>query len=231
MVEVAVHLEPIQREGIARGEMWERFRKVFPNPSVGLEVDSRRCGQAELDPLERRMVDLAEEGLTMESMTLELHATDFLVASRLLRLKDEGILRPTDAPSSGLNSPTHPESGDHLLAARSALSEGRLGEAMQFIRDGAQLDPGNQSYAALQHEIETQAALESGDVPLRGVVPRPHRMPESSKLMELNARERYIFGRVDGERTVQDILNISPMHDLEAMTILRKLENVGFIAL
>lgn len=229
-IEVAVPLIDIHREGIARAEMWERFKEAFPDPTQPLEVEWARIPPGlDHDSIEGRIVELATQGLDMESIGLELHATDYQVASRLLELRRLGAIRGARRPSRRADTPL-PESGDHLTEARAALQAGRLGDALQHVRDGARLDPGNRAYAALHRDIEAHATVESGDISLRSTIPVRGREPTTNEANRLSARERYILGRVDGERSVQAIIQISPMHDVEALDILRRLATDGFIA-
>lgn len=231
LVDVAVPLLDIHREGLARSEMWERFRRQFPDPGQPLEVVEERLPPS-LDPdsLEGRIVQLARAGRDMENITLELHATDYQVASRLLDLDRQGAVRPSRGPASG-SSALLPESGDHLSEAQAALAEGRLGEAMQHIRDGARLDPGNRAYAALHRDVQARADLESDDLSLRSTIPSRAREPTRDELRQLTAREQYVLGRVDGRRSIQAIIQMSPMHELEALDILRRLEKQGILLL
>lgn len=54
----------------------------------------------------------------------------------------------------------------------------------------------------------------------RAAVPQVVREPSYDERRALSAKQRYVLGRVDGKRTVQAIIEVSPMHDLEALQIL-----------
>jgi hypothetical protein len=232
LVDVSVPLLDIHREGVARAEMWAQFRKRFPDPGQPLSVDESRVpsGLAP-DGIEARILELARLGFDMESMGLELHATDYQVASRLLELHRAGAVRPEHQDRVTAVSRGTPESGDHLSDARLALEAGRFGEALRFIHDGARLDPANRAYADLRRDVEARAQDAPDLEQLRSATPERLRAPTSSESRGLTARERYILGRIDGRSTVQAIIQVSPMHDLEAMEILRRLEHDGFIRL
>lgn len=228
LVDVSVPLLHLHREGVARSEMWVHFRKLFPDPSQPLEVEDARVPEsATSDTLEGRIVDLARNGLDMESITLELHATDYQVASRLLDLHRMGAVYPSSEPRDQVQVP---QSNDHLSDARAAMDDGRLGEAMRFIQDGARLDPANRAYADLRRDVEARARGDDDDR-TRSVVPIRLRETTDAELRSMSARQRYVLGRVDGRRTVQAIIHVSPMHDLEALDILRNLEQAGVVRL
>lgn len=227
-VEVGVPLRDIHREGLARTAMWERFHAVFPDPSQTLAVDwSAVPSTLAHGSMERRIAELASCGSDLEAMGLELHATDYQIASRMLELNRMGALRPAPVSQPDLAPPV----SDHLHEAREALRAGRLGEALQHVRDGARLDPGNRAYVALHRDIESQADVQSGDISLRGTVPRAEREPTEDEAMGFTSRERYILGRVDGRRSIQAIIQFSPMHEVEALDIIRDLAARGILTL
>ncbi len=229
LVDVAVPLIDLHREGIARAEMWSRFRRLFPDPSRPIAVvEDRVPPSATGDSLEARILELARQGLDMEAISLELHATDYLVASCLLELNRFGAVGP--APHTA-PPPRQPSTSDPLNDAREAIDAGRLGEAMRHLRDGARLDPGNRAYADLRRDIEAQARELPMTAMLRDAVPHRARPPAEDELRGLSARERYVLGRVDGRRSVHAIIQVSPMHDLEALDIVRRLERDGLIRL
>lgn len=228
LVDVSVPLLHIHREGIARAEMWAQYRECFPDHDHALVVDDAQIpAMAQPDTLEGRIIDLVRAGLDLEAITLELHATDYQVASRLLELHRMGTLVTAKTPRRR----TAPSTSDFLGEARSALAEGRLGEAIQHIRDGARDDPSNRAFSELHRDVEAKAQTsheygdEGGDA-----VPRPLDEPNAEALQALSARERYILGRIDGRRSVRSIIQVSPMHDVEALDILDRLEARGFIA-
>lgn len=230
LVDVSVPMLHLHREGVARSDMWDHFRRLFPDPSQALEVDEARIPtSATSDTLEGRIVDLARNGLDMESITLELHATDYQVASRLLELHRAGAVRPSQGPSPE-DELRLPQSSDHLSDAKEAMADGRYGEAMRFLQDGARLDPANRAYADLRRDVEAQAT-DVSEERLREVIPTVLRDPRDEELQLMTARERYVLGRVDGRRTVRAIIQVSPMHDLEALDILRRLERTGVVQL
>lgn len=232
LVDVAVPLLHIHREGVARAEMWAQFRRCFPDPSQSLMVDEGKVPpSATPDTLDGRIIDLVRHGLDMEAISLELHATDYQVASRILDLHRAGIVRPQEEEDPALREFNGPESGDHLGEARVALAEGRLGEAIRFIQEGARLDPTNRAYADLRRDIEARAEMGMDDDRVREAIPVRVREPSTRETRLMTARERYVLGRVDGRRTVQSIIQVSPMHDLEALEIIRRLEREGIIRL
>lgn len=232
-VEAAVPLVDIHREGLARAETWARFEELFSNTGNLLDVDEQYVPPfATPHSLEGRILALARLGMSIEAITLELHAADYLIAVRLLELYDAGAVRPRE-PSTGIVLPSWanlPAGTNHLEMAKKALSDQQYGAAIHHLQEGARQDPGAPGLE------EVKAALNQADQAWEGH-PSPEAVPTltaqvaPSVLKTLSAKQRYLLGRIDGKRTVQALIQVSPMHDLEAREILLQFERDGIVRL
>ena len=209
-IEVAVPLLDLHREGIARADMWAQFRRLFPDSSQPLKVDETRVPSASTsETLEERIIDLARNGLDMESITLELHATDFQIASRLIDLHRIGAVRPNATTPAIKQTPRDSAQAPEVESAEPSTPE--LSVTQTYHR------------ASEPDEIEANK--------LRTQIPVILRIASQDELRSMTARERYILGRIDGRRSVQSIIQLSPLHDLEALNVFRHLRRTGYIQL
>ena len=216
-IDIAIPLVDIHREGVARAQVWEQFNLIFPNPTHVLDVnDGLIPSGTGAETLDGRLIALARHGLNIEAMAMEVQATHYQIASRLFELYRLGVVRPRDAKSP----PRQPQS------------------------TGAPLTPSN-GHAPVLTFPHTPEGGHSVDGPLlsqlRAEAPNTMRGPHSEAVPVLNlapqeidpttmtAKHRYILARVDGRRSVQAIIQVSPMHDVEAREILRQLEQAGII--
>ena len=185
-IEVAVPLIDLHAEGMMRDEVWRRFERVFPTSSHIANVDETKVPRGSTpDNLDGRILELCRAGLSVEEMTLELHATDYQIAAALLSLFDLQLISPAE-PTTALPIP--------------------------------------------QAFLEERIAMDANQ-PSRDAVPHVTRLPSYDERRALTAKQRYILARVDGKRTVQAIIQVSPMHDLEALEILRDFEDEQIIRL
>ncbi|MBX2810803.1 MAG: DUF4388 domain-containing protein [Myxococcales bacterium] len=218
-VSVAIPLIDLHREGVARKDMWETFSRLFPHPDQPLKVcenDSLRISG--LEQLEKKLIDLAKSGLGMKSITQELHATDYHIASRLIDLHQRGFMH----------------SADHSAT----LSELEMSpESLQTITDSSLVlkyppcEFGSYSCVEFQQQRDPSTLTAEEEDCLRSKVPIKLREATPDELSALSARERYILGRIDAKRSVNSILQLIPMHDLEVLDILRRLEKDKLIQL
>ncbi len=183
-IEVAVPLRDLHAEGVMREEVWRRFELAFPTPSHLAIVDDAKVPRtATPDDLDGRIIELCRAGLSVAEMTLELHATDYQIASALLSLYELGLITPSE-PTTDLPVPSE------FHAEAKVIRETR-----------------------------------------REAIPEVVRVPSYDERRALSAKQRYILARIDGKRTVQAIIEVSPMHDLEALEIIEAFEREQLIRL
>lgn len=233
-VEVGVSLADVHREGVHRAGMWEEFNRVF-NLSMYLTVwDKRIPPAASLDTLDGRILALARHGMSIEAITLELHATDYQVAARLYELYRAGAIEPRE-PSETLNvADVGVGAGpvNHAELARKALADADYSGAFRHARASMKADPGNTELSHLTDQIERKFREEiQAEIVSKDSVPVLLKEVDDRQSHKLNAKQRYILARIDGKRSVQAIIQVSPMRDIEALEILRGFLREGLVQL
>lgn len=232
-IDVAVPLVGIHREGIRRASMWDQFAKIFPSQGLVLFVHEARVPpEASTDTLDGRILALARHGLSIEAISLELHATDYQVAARLFELYRAGVIEPRES-SEGATVPdllAKSNSQTHAELAKRALADRDYSSAFRHVEAHAAVDPGNKELTALSLQIEGmyRADLQSGSIS-RDAVPVLARQLDEGQAKRLSAKQRYILARIDGKRSVQAIIQVSPMRDMEALDIIMQLRREGVI--
>lgn len=234
-VEVDVPLVDIHSEGVQRAVTWDRFNSVFVSQGMLLNVNDQRVPPATtLDTLDGRIIALARHGLSIEAISLELHATDYQVAARLFELYRAGVIDPRE-PTESIRTP-EPETitGDvtHAELARRALAEHDYSSAFRHVQASAKLDHRNEDLSELTTQIEGKYREEiQAEIVSRDAIPVLVRPPDEKAKKRLTPKQRYILARIDGKRSVHAIIQVSPMRDIEALEILRHLLRDGVIRL
>jgi len=230
-VPISVPLLDIHREGLARGDTWEKYNRLFPNPQHVLYLDESRAAKyLDQDELDERIIALARTTITIEALALELHATDYQVATRLLELHAGGLIFAREPsftlPGAAVNPP---QGRTYADLARKAIDSDAIAEALQHLEHGARQDPDDPAIGALKKEAEAKARVKVDRQLARHMVPAlvVELSPQEKK--RLTAKERYVLARIDGYRTVDAIIQLSPMHDIEALEILNKFQTQGLI--
>jgi hypothetical protein len=223
------------------------MRQVFPRGSDHLAVDRSKLPDGHPNTLDRRIVDLAEQGETIDAIALHLHATPFAFYQRLFALSHLGVVSPVEAveedePLDVEVEVVDPETIPEVLGevadpeamaeqVRAFLKTGHFFEAEELARTAAGQDPSSTTLQALLREAETGllAELRAGllETPL---APKLVKDPKALGT-RLSAAERYLLKRFDGTKTLRQVIRVSPIRELDALKLVRRFIDAGVVVL
>ncbi|MBK8011239.1 MAG: DUF4388 domain-containing protein [Deltaproteobacteria bacterium] len=228
-VDVRIPLHEIHTEASLRTDFWASLSRIFPSGSTVLGVNENNIPPLAAETLDGKIIAAARHGCTVDDLLLGLNATDYLIMSRLFGLQQAGTIEA--------RTPSNP-SGRSLPPVDLMRGLGDLSD--RTLRD-ADFHGANQlAYAIAQRGYQT-AAPKVPAYANRNTEPEPMSRELVPKLTNgstgepaaaqsnMTPKERYILARIDGERTVQGIIQISPMQDIEAMRIIKSLEAQGLV--
>ncbi len=236
-LEVGVPLLEIYREADVRETAWKAIRAVFPSGQARLILHRENLAQPpEPGSLDERLTRMIEEGATIDDLILGLHSTDFFVYQRLYALHrlEAVTLAPVEAATSRTDVPTvlgSEEGAEEIFrAAQAFLEAGNVTDAAALARRAYELSPTattanflRQAEATLTEQL--RAELSGSRVPCLRVD------AEVLRRLPLSAPERYLLSRVDGQRTVEAIIQVSPIHELDALRCFRGFLDQGLVEL
>ncbi|MBI5497477.1 MAG: DUF4388 domain-containing protein [Deltaproteobacteria bacterium] len=235
----STHLAEIHGEGTSRRAMWEEIRKLLPGPQYQLEVLAQPPGT--LNPFDRRLLEFAMMGRSIGELALEVRALDFHVFARLYDLAKRGLVRarepsrtprsapPPLPPDAAPGTPVVPAAREELLAElRIRLEARELEQAYIVAQRILERDPNN---------VEALAALQSAQArpTARGAALSAQSIPQLAVARDqldeylLTSKERYVLSRVDGKRTLQQIMQVSPIQEVELLRIVEAFVQRGFV--
>jgi hypothetical protein len=236
-LEVGVSLLEIYREADVRETAWKAIRAVFPSGQARLILHRANLAQPpEAGSLDDRLTRMIEEGATIDDLVLGLHSTDFFLYQRLYALHrlDAVSVASTEAPTVPTQMPSvlgSEEGAEEILrAAQAFFDAGNVSDAAALARRAYELAPAA-STANLLRQAETaltavlRAELSGSRVPALRVD------SEVLRRLPLSAPERYLLSRVDGQRTVEAIIQVSPIHELDALRCFRGFLDQGLVEL
>ncbi len=237
-LDVSVSLLDVHREADLRQTAWRAIREVFPTGRVRLRLDREQlAGPPEPGSLDDRLYALIEEGATIDDMVLALHSTDFFLYQRLFALHRLGAVSvvPTESPTvptevpEVLGSEQGPE--EILRAAEAFFAAGNVVDAASLARRAYEVSPSTQTANFLRQAEAGLAEQLKAELAHAGKVPHLRVTPALVKEMPLTAPERYLLSRIDGRRTVQAIVQVSPIHELDALRCFKGFVDQGLIEL
>ncbi len=254
-LDVRVDLQDIHREGEFRETAWQAMRAVFPSGGVWLSVDEGKLPEPrQPGGIDERLVGLIQEGLTIDELARELHATDFFLYQRLyalyrhdaVKVREEPPPRrarvslaarvdallggePEPAPGGVIGSES--PAAEVIQAARMFLDNGSFRDGEALARRAHEMAPSQETAellksaeAALLHSLR-RTFLDPPQVPSLLVA------PAQLKTMQLSAPERYLLSRIDGRRDVAAIVQVLPIQELEALKFLQGFVDQGLVKL
>ena len=237
-LDVAVSLLDVHREADLRQTAWRAIREIFPTGRVRLRLDrDQLAGSPEPGSLDDRLYALIDEGATIDELVLALHSTDFFLYQRLFALHRLGAVTvlPSESPTVETEVPdvlgTEQGPDEILRAAEAFYAQGGIADAAALARRAYEMSPSattanflRQAEAALADQLKTE--LVHG-----GKVPHLKVSPAVVREMPLTAPERYLLSRIDGQRTVEAIVQVSPIHELDALRCFKGFVEQGLIDL
>jgi hypothetical protein len=217
------------KEGARRADALARIRQVVPGRSARFEMISSRFPRSMgRDRVDLDLLDLAREGLSAGEACERLHASDFVVLTRLEAMIHAGVLRVAHVGKT--RSPVDPDATLHAggeLAAR-----GRLSDAREVLRAGCASNPEYRLLSEALQDVEgrlwTSVRSALGDL---------KSAPELTVSMEriggpgLTPKEAFVASRLNGRWSAESIARVCPFDELDVHVILENLFRRGFIAM
>jgi hypothetical protein len=235
---VRISLDPqsLIFEGVLRKDEWVRMRKVFPNnlmvlgrsPDADLDLN-------ETDPQTRLIYQNIDGKKTIDEIATAVHGVEYTVCRVLFALYEAGYLQIGKVAEAPLEQ--HIVGGVHsmkqlLEEARQKLIKGRPEEALDLLRE---IEPGSGEFRAEVLPLLEKAEKETiRDLYSRlGADKVPHIMIQFEELgnVQLTPQEGFILSRLDGIWDVRSIVSITPMKEVDALRMLKRLIDRGIVEL
>jgi hypothetical protein len=225
----------LHKEADFRVQAWGHFRRAFPRGSCTLTLRRENLEEAPRPCIkDEKVFHFIETGMTLEEMGLRLHATDFFLYNRLYALYRLGALIVHDKAEEfdidvdlGLgDSPTVAQLLEH---ARAFHQQGNFRDAWSLARRANQLTPSLDAALLLrQVEVAWLPQLKA-DLVAPGKALALTLSPHELAKLPLSAPERYLMSRIDGRRTVETIVRVAPLKELEALAFLDRFRTQGWV--
>ncbi len=232
-VAIEMDVTSILMEGTRRSDEWARIRNIFPSSEAVLRILPEVLTRSILsDPLYNRMVQLLESPKRISDLCLMFHASDFAVSKTLYDMYRMGIVEVLDVPPPPRPSEVLLEEQGRSLA-NNGLKQFNAGEFEQAIETFKQVLLLQPRHALANSMIskaykEIKASLVTDEFSIEHL---PYLRRSLGDLNELSftPQENYILNRINGMTSVQSIIRISPIQEIQALMIFKKLAKEGLI--
>ena len=234
---VRISLDPqgLIFEGVLRKDEWLRIRHVFPNNNILLErIPNNEPDLSSSTPLVKTIFELVDGKRTIEDIILAAHSVDYPVCNALFRFYEDGYLRITRF----LEAPTERRiaEGEHavelLSMAGHKYDEGKLEDSIDLLRE---IKPSEEVYQKViplleKTEREFVKQLNKGILPPEKILKLLVPLSQLSS-MRLTPEEGFVLSRIDGNWDIRSILSVTPMKEVDALRLMKRLVDRGIIGI
>ena len=233
-VPIEMDLTTLMLEGSRRADEWSRIRRVFPSSDTAVCVNPENLTRDLLgEPAYNRMIQLLEVPRRISDVCLMFHASDYAVSKVLFNLYEVGVLEVVEAPApQGSTDESTPDEHVDDLVARGAsqFERGRLEEAIETFQQALILSPGNPAAEAMVEKVgrALRERLLQGDFDT-GQVPILLQPLDDLNELAFTPQENYVLSQVNGRSTVQAILQLSPIQEIQGLLAFKKLNEQGLL--
>ncbi len=234
LVSIELDVTSLVMEGIRRKDEWGRIRKAIPSERAVLGRTGKllRDSGAEPDSALLRVYEALDGTRTVEEAALELHSTEFSVASVAFRLLGLGLLEAR-AEKPRRDEAAYGAVQEKLVnEAEALLKAGRSEEAVKLLGYAARKEPGDAKVRELlgRAEASFNERLAAESIPQEAIlelnVPLDKLVPYS-----LTPQEGFIATRVNGIWDLSSILKVCPLPKAEALMAVKKLLDLEVLRL
>jgi hypothetical protein len=224
-------------EGVLRRDEWERMRKSFPTNHVVLApVPEAPLSLEETDP-QTRLIYLQVDGRrTIDDIATAVHGVEYTVCRVLFALFEAGYLRIAKMADAHVEARLR--GGDHSMSqllsdAKEKLQKGRPEEALDLLRE---IEPHSGEFLSEVIPLIDQAEKDTIREMYNEHLP-PDKIPhvvipfEELGTVHLTPQEGFILSRLDGIWDVRSIVSITPIKEVEALRLLKRLIDRGIVGL
>jgi len=195
------------------------------------------AGQGPDHRLRAMVLDLVDGARSIEDIGLALHASEFTVCKLLHQLYEQGHVavkhKAAPAPEDSGPGDRPPDSPEVLLArGRERLASGRSEEAIEILQ---------QALAATSRDLELQNLYDAACRDFRekayGRFLPPTSIPTLIRGLDtltgeaLTPEEVFLISRIDGTWDLKSIIDISPLAEVDALRIMKRLKDRRIIEL
>jgi len=224
LVPISLDVQGLVLEGMRRLDEWERIREAIPSTlCVPVAVQPLLEGTDVLEPGHRCVLESVNDDRSIEDICLHTHSSEFYVCDVLAREIRRGrvkMVRPRvqvrrDETASGM-------SGDGLLrVAREKLDAGQLEKAVRHLQAAASLEPHDRALRERIAEVEFHIRARMTDEGMGlDAVPELSIGPDEMAKLDLEPSEGFILSRIDGTSSVENIVKISPLAEIDALLVM-----------
>jgi hypothetical protein len=232
-VPIEMDVTSILMEGTRRADEWGRIRLVFPSAEAVIRIISENLTRAIVqDPLYNRLIQLMEAPKRISNLCLMFHASDFAVNRTLYDMYTMGIIEVIEVPPPEAPSEVKLDQQVRTLSnmGLKQYNSGELETCIQTFKQILTLSPSHPLATTMVSKVhkEMKASLVSDEFSIEHI-PFLQQSLHSLNELSFTPQENYVLSRLNGTSSVQNIIRLSPIQEIQALMIFKKFAREGLI--
>lgn len=232
-ISISLKVEGVLLEGLRRYDLAQKIRRVFPTPAVVLALtDTRPPADILANAFARRALELVDGSRSLEEICLELHAPEFTVSYFFLSALERGYVHIAGEVPRPAESQEKAPALERVRRAKELIRSGAFEEALGILdaMSGLPDRPAEASELAKVAELNLIDGLYRGPLPPKSI-PLLERPLESLLNESLSPEEVFLVSRINGSWDLKSIVSISPLREVDALRVLKRLQERAIIKL
>ena len=228
---ILIEVEPVTviMEGIYRIDELARYRTLVPSDRCILELNAGWTSSLKLGKEFRQVLFFVEKKMSVAEICYHMHASAFHVYGQLYDLISKGVAHivgevPEGTGAAPAEIEDFPESLTEMIWAVERKLDENPEAALVMIQRVLEEDPKNAEAQKLLPEAEEKIIkhiYSTGIAPT--AVPVLLVSPNALTDQQLDAREGFIFSRINGSWDIQSILSICPFREADCLRMIKRL--------
>lgn len=230
-ISVGLPVMGVIMEGARRIDEWSRIRTVFPSAGTSFKLPKGVPADV-TDREERRFLDLASAGRTLDAIALEMRHSEFETAARAFDLHQRGLLAVARVQDTAPVGDATSLIRELLSMAAERFVQKRYDKALEAYEQVLAVDRLNQdAKKGLISVVEARGRERAVRNVHLDEIPVLLLDFKALTTQDLDAQEGFVVSRVNGQWDVQSILKLCPMAEDDALMIFARLLERGVIEL
>lgn len=224
MIPAALAVEPLVQEGMHRHAEWREISKKYPARDMVFGKDPSRVLPADADRSTRGIYELVDGKRTIGDIIMHTHSTEYRVLRALHRMKEDGLLWV--ASTTEAEPPQMYEAfalSNVVENGRNKLTAGRWEEAINLFNYVLQHEDNQEARDLLARAENGLIQSIYADIISPESIPKLSRPIESLIQEKLSSEESFVVTRINGRWDMKSILTITPLREVEALRIVKRL--------
>jgi hypothetical protein len=231
LIPTSMEVEPLVQEGLGRQEEWNRLTEIYPSRQMVFERSQSATGEEYLgDPFTSLLYPLVDGTRSVGDLIMQTHATEYRVLHSLNALKEKGLVQITDYGEAGDSDVVEAFDLTQVIDnGKNKLAMARWEEAMNLFNYVLQYEDNSEAKQLLDRAEKSLVQSIYEEIVTPDSILKLKKTMEDLSKERLTAEESFLVTRVNGRWDLKSILTITPLREVDALRIVKRLIERGIV--